>query len=157
MLEHVEFDGRPERALAAVLAAPERPGHAWQRRPDRPIDGQQLVAIRRQARVAAKGLLLGGQFLENFLQERGIDRGLGLRKAAQAHRCRANVFLHAAQRAGGAESAHRVNHRIEERKEQQAQVIALAQGAARISEGALRLRGAGGLQTLLKLVDEPPA
>ena len=145
-----------ERALRGVLLAPHRPGHARQRRPDGAVDGQKLAAIALQARIAAKRALLGGKFLEDPAQQLRIDHRLRLRETAQAHPVRADVALHAAQTARLAQSAHRIDHRVQKAKEQQTQIIVLAKASARLGEGAVLL-AAGSLQPPLELLDELPA
>ena len=69
---------------------------------------------------------------------------------------RADVALHAAQVAGLAQSAHRIDHRIQKAEKQQTQIIALAKTPSRIGKGAVRLT-TGSLDPLLKFLDELPA
>ena len=100
--------------------------------------------------------MLGGELLKEATQQLGTDHRLRLREAAQAHRMGANLALHAAQLAGGAEPAQGIGHRIQEAKKQPAQIIALAQLPARIGKSAMR-RKARRLDPLPELLQKLPA
>jgi hypothetical protein len=75
---------------------------------------------------------LPDQLAEHRFQQRRIRQVLRLGETAQAEIAPGDFPLHTRQPAGGAETAHRLYHGIEQAQEQQAQVIGAGGVPARI-------------------------
>ncbi len=143
-------------ALLAALPPPQTPIHARQSLKQTAVlhpPGPPARAFQPRRRNQ-----LPAQLREDFRQQGGIQQGLGLRKTAQTHWSAADVLLHSCQMAGRAQAAHRAHHRIEQAQQQQAQVIAAGQPSCPLRpSGRERMLVRRPAQTLLKILDQPPA
>lgn len=116
----VERHMQPHRVIEPDLAPPECPGHPRQHPPHRAVDDAPPPG-------AAAGQLgrvgLGRQPLEDRLEQLRGHHRLRRAETAQADGAAAHFALHPRQRAGLAQAAHRLDHRIEQPEQRQAQVL----------------------------------
>ena len=133
-----------------------RPRHPGQRAPQAAILGDELEFGQRGVGRGVRGSA-PGQILEHLVQQRRIHHMLHLREIGPGDPGARNLLLHPRQGGDGAQSAHGFNHRIEQSKQEQSQVAALAELPLPVGVRQVDLQlGCGALDRLFKLLEHAP-